>query len=142
MSARKFTIPAIAMNVAMSAGCTPAIVGDWSLTELKIDGDKVDLSYSYSGYYGDIDMEITGDLSVDSDLSASFDIKISYSGYYSGSYKFSYDGDAESNGGGEFNISMDGDDSSMDVDCTVDGNELSCDGDMGDASTDMVFESD
>ena len=144
---RHFAIPATAMNLALTAGCTPAVVGDWTLTDISIDGDELDLSYSVNSSGYNIEVDISVDLSVDDDLEAKVKqkIRIKVDGDLYSSDSYTLEGEAEKAGGGEWDISVEDDtnDLSIDVTCTVEDEELQCEGEneSGD-DLELTFEAD
>ena len=74
MNARFFPVLVGTIGLSLLGGCTPAIVGEWSLTGWWIEGEEVELNYSYHSYdgYSSRSVYATGELKIDDDHVGSF----------------------------------------------------------------------
>jgi hypothetical protein len=163
MNSRTFPLPLAALSLTTTAvtatatGCTPGIVGEWSLTELEIDGEDYaeylgySYSYEYNGCTYSFSVSVNFNLTIEREEG---DFEGEFSGGYSGSYTNSCDpsenysesysegsdADVESAGSGVWEIDID--DFDWKLECTVEGDELLCDGDYDGEDIEVVFERD
>lgn len=162
MTPRRFPLPLVTLGLTAGAvagtatGCTPSIVGEWSMTELERNGE--DYSEYFEGYsetYEDDGCIYTYSIStivkltVENDkgeLEAEF--TTGYTGSYTNScdpaenytesYTYDYDTDIEKGDDGVWEIEID--DLDWKLECTVDGDELMCEGEYEDEDIEVVFE--
>lgn len=143
MSVRRFVLPLSSLNLFATTGCTDVSVGDWVMTELIIDGEEYQLTYTDDGYT----YELQGEFSVEDDGEAKFKITQIYSGEgYFQTYSYTWEGEWQLASRGEISVELEGQSDGMgdlELDCTVDDEELECEGEestMGDM--DVLFERD
>lgn len=163
MTRRRFPLPLSALSLTAGAApavlttaCTPSIVGEWSLTELEIGGEDYtdyiqgesysyeygDCVYTYTETY-DFSLEITNDKG---EFEAEF--TMGYGESYTNScdpsenesysYSDDYDADIEKGDDGVWEIEID--DLDWKLECTVDGDEMLCEGDYDGEDIEAVFE--
>lgn len=162
MTPRSFPLPLMSLGLtavaATTSACTPSIVGDWSLTELELDGeDYSEVLEGYSESYDDngciytyavsINVTLTiesdkGELSAElsNGYSESYTNSCDPSENYTDSYSDDYDADIEKGDDGVWEIEID--DLDWKLECTVDGDEMMCEGDYDGADIEAVFERD
>lgn len=165
MSARSFPLQLTALSLTTgamattTAGCnvfSPDIVGEWSMTEIELNGeDYTDEFLGYSGTYeydGCVYAYSYGrglTLTVEKDegeLEADFSLTYteSYSNScepsenYSESYGEDYDTDIEKGDDGVWEIEID--DLDWKLECTIEDDEMTCEGDYDGIDIDIVFE--
>jgi len=163
MSPRSFPLPLTTLGLTAGAapallttGCTPAVVGDWDLKELEIDGedmssylDGYSYTYEYEGCTYTSSFSVGATLSITADkreLEGELDLASNYSvtdscdpsENYTDVYSESYDADVEAGDDGAWEIEID--DLDWSLECTVDGDELSCEGDYDGDDIKLVFE--
>jgi hypothetical protein len=133
------------------------VVGEWRLTELKVnDADfELEKTFEYAGQ--EIEQSLRADMEVTPDLTASFESRLlqttadSVAGGdaeeevvvpYTYTYTYAWEGEAEIVHADEFDIELTAlDDAREDLEltCTFEDDELDCDGDNGDDEVEMVF---
>lgn len=127
MAPRTYAIPAALIGITTTTGCTPPIVGDWSMTSLTYAGyPGLDMVEGYT--YGAYTVSLQGDMSVDKDLTGTFNFKsnITYNGqrYV---YPYSYGLTAAETAKSEYQIKFDAASGIPVWDCTVDSALMTCD---------------
>lgn len=163
MTPRRYPLPLTTLGLtagaapaALGMGCTPAIVGDWDLKEVEIDGeDYSQLLDGYSGSYTYGDCEYTYSASLSFTLSVTQDkrdlegeITNGYSNTYTDScdpennytevYSEDYELEVETIESGKWEIKSD--DLDWTLECTIEGDELDCEGDSEGDDIKLVFE--
>lgn len=117
-----------------TVGCGPSIVGDWDVRTL--DAEIADSDVGVRGEDGR--MEVDNDLDVT--------LEITFDDQDDNGYTIDLSGTIEDDGDGEYGLDLEGDidagtgafDYAGNLDCTVEGDEADCEGDLdasGDAST-------
>ena len=134
MTPRTFAIPSTLVSLSLLTGCTPLIVGTWNIEEWKIDGDELDLNYTYQGY--EVSRTVTMD--IDEDLTGEFEVETTVEGY--GSDSISGDVEVEQLTALDFAVNIDVDGDELDLECTVDVDTMDCEGEDEDGTDfDMVW---
>jgi hypothetical protein len=163
MTPRRFPLPLTALSLTagtaptlLATGCTPSIVGEWTLTEFEYDGnDLTDYldgnseSYEYNGCTYTETESVSFVLKVENDkgeleaeftqsYSESYSNSCDPSWNYSNSYSYDYDTDIEKGDDGVWEIDVD--ELDWKLECTVDGDEMMCEGDYEGYDIEAVFE--
>jgi len=108
--------------LALSAGCTPAIVGDWDLHDWSINGE------SLSG-------QVYGSLTIDDDLEGEFELTAE-------GETFEGDAEAEQTDDGDWSLDLTAQGDTIELDCEIDDDTLSCDTDQDGFHYDIEWERD
>ena len=157
MSNRHFALPLTALGLTLSTvaatGCgSNGLMGEWLLTSIALDGNDLSsyfldgYSYTYDGctYTAAFQVSMEFDEKDGKELSGKFVQGYSYT--YEGatctdeSYSDSetYDVEAEETDKNAYDIEVD--DLDLDLSCTLDEDDLDCEGEDGDTTIELSFE--
>ena len=161
MSRATFPIPPAPLALAglvtlASTGCAPAIVGEWRLTELNVNSSDFELEVTFDYGGQQVDQTLEGELRVTADLTASFESRLTRTTTldvvdsegeddvvsYAYTYAYAWEGEGEAAQVDEIDLELAALDESredLELDCTLEDDELECDGDNGDDDVEMVF---
>jgi hypothetical protein len=160
MNNRSFSLPLAALGLttgaAATTGCTPSVVGEWSLTEIELDGEDysaalegVSTTDEYDGCTYNYSASMEFKLTIESDKDGlEAEVSQTYSYSYTNSCEpsenytesDSEDYDAEIDKGDNETWDIEVDDLDWKLECTVDGDEMMCEGDYDGEDIEMVFE--
>jgi len=142
MEPRSFLLPTTAaLSLAVTSACGPAIVGEWDLASTTYAGTTYTFPYTYQGTYDGTtyDVLVTGLLTIEKDLTGTISqtYSVSVDGGEPDVDETSYAAVATKVSGKEYGIVIA--EQELDLSCTIDGKELTCNSNGEDDQT-VVFE--
>ena len=157
MSDRRFTLPLTALSLTLSAAATTGcgangLIGEWLLTDISVDGQDLSEallegdSYTYEGCTYTSAFAVSMEFKEKDGKEFSGDFEQSYTYTYEGdcgsssddSDSVSYDAEAEETDKNAYEIEVD--DIDLDLACTLEDDELECEGESDDTTIDLIFE--
>ena len=155
MSVRHFTVPLVALGLTttLSTGCgANGIVGSWLLTDIEVDGESYNYlldgySYTYGSCTYTASTAFTLEFDKDDRDGDTFEGEFvqTYTYSYVGdcdeqSYSDSYSYDAEAKRGDDKSYEIEVDELDWDLECTIEDDELLCEGDTDGSDVELTWE--